>query len=174
LRRLEKVQPAFVPTCDELFLAHAIDEYRHQATQAYVFAVGTARAARPWDRFSLQRVEPSDVALVREESGEFFAPIERYVAAGGNFLTGRDGEVAGFGLLDQSAPYGDVASIGMYTIERFRRTGVGTATIALLIAECRRHGLRPVAGWGYYNHASRRTLERAGMFAPTRLLKIDS
>jgi hypothetical protein len=51
--------------------------------------------------------------------------------------------------------------------------GVGTATIALLIAECRRLGLRPVAGCWYYNLASKRTLERAGMFAPTRLLKID-
>jgi RimJ/RimL family protein N-acetyltransferase len=173
LRRLERVQSAFVPTCDEFFLAHAIDEYRQLAKQAYFFTVSSARELPTANRFSLHRAEPSDVALVREESGEFFAPIERYVAAGEFFLTVRNGEVVGFGLLHRSALYGDVASIGMYTIERFRRTGVGSATVALLMAECYRRGLRPVAGCWYYNHASKRTLERTGMFAPTRLLKID-
>jgi RimJ/RimL family protein N-acetyltransferase len=61
----------------------------------------------------------------------------------------------------------------MYTIERFRQTGVGTATIAMLIAECRRRSLRPVVGCWYYNQRSRRTLQRAGMYSPTRLLKVD-
>jgi hypothetical protein len=46
-------------------------------------------------------------------------------------------------------------------------------TIAMLIEECRRRSLRPVAGCWYYNHRSRRTLQRAGMYSPTRLLKID-
>jgi GNAT superfamily N-acetyltransferase len=67
----------------------------------------------------------------------------------------------------------DVASIGMYTIEPFRGTGVGTATIRLLIVECRRRGLRAAAGCWYYNHLSKRTLECAGMVTQTRLLKIE-
>ena len=54
-----------------------------------------------------------------------------------------------------------------------RGQGVGTETITLLRAECRRRALRPVAGCWYYNHASRRTLERAGMYSPTRLLRIS-
>jgi RimJ/RimL family protein N-acetyltransferase len=69
--------------------------------------------------------------------------------------------------------YDDVASIGMYTMEPFRQSGVGTATIVTLMDECRRRSLRPVAGCWYYNHRSKQTLERAGMFSPTRLLKID-
>ena len=93
--------------------------------------------------------------------------------AGELFLTLRRDESVGFGLLERSALYEDVTSVGMYTIERCRRSGVGTATIALLIAECRRRGLRPVAGCWYYNHASKRTLERAGMYSSTRLLKVE-
>ena len=69
--------------------------------------------------------------------------------------------------------YPDVASIGMYTIEPYRNSGVGTATIALLVEECARRGLRAVAGCWYYNHASKRTLERAGMVTQTRLLRIE-
>ena len=69
--------------------------------------------------------------------------------------------MTGFGLLMPSKLCPDVASIGMYTLERFRRKGVGTATIALLIAECAGRGLRAVAGCWYYTHLSKRTLERA-------------
>ena len=58
----------------------------------------------------------------------------------------------------------------MFTIEPFRNTGVGTTTIALLMAECSRRGLRPVAGCWYYNHGSKRTLERAAV-TQTRLLR---
>src|SRR5918993_1193489 len=38
LRRMEQVRSAFVPTCDEFFLAHAIDDCRQLAKQAYFFA----------------------------------------------------------------------------------------------------------------------------------------
>ena len=48
---MEQVQSAFVPTCDEFFLAHALDDYRQLAKQAYFFAApagnGEAVAANP-------------------------------------------------------------------------------------------------------------------------------
>ena len=91
---------------------------------------------------------------MRQESGDFFEHLERHIAAGELFVTLRDEEPVGFGILVKSMLYEDVASIGMYTIERLRRVGVGTATIAMLIAECRRRSLRPVAGCWYYNHRS--------------------
>lgn len=185
LRRLEQVQSAFVPTCDEFFLAHALDDYRQIARQAYFFTTGPpplslTRPRRPGHPLGgepgNERLRPAttaDVEIIQRYSGDFFAPIEDAIAAGKLFVVRRGDEPVGFGLMEKSALYDDVASVGMYTIERYRRDGVGTATISLLIAECRRRGLRPVAGCWYYNHASKRTLERAGMHAPTRLLKID-
>lgn len=174
LRRMEQVRSAFVPTCDELFLAHALDEYRQLAKQAYFFAtapdVGAAVATAP---YSMRPAAMDDVDFVRQESGDFFEHLERHIAAGELFATLRDEEPVGFGILVKSVLYEDVASIGMYTIERVRLAGVGTATIAMLIAECRRRSLRPVAGCWYYNHRSRRTLQRAGMYSSTRLLKVE-
>jgi len=174
LRRMEQVRSAFVPTCDEFFLAHALDDYRQLAKQAYFFAapsdVGEAAAS---DRYSMRPAAIVDANFVRQESGDFFEHLERHIAAGELFVTLRDEEPVGFGILVKSMLYEDVASIGMYTIERLRRVGVGTATIAMLIAECRRRSLRPVAGCWYYNHRSRQTLQRAGMYSPTRLLKVD-
>jgi RimJ/RimL family protein N-acetyltransferase len=174
LRRMEQVRSASVPTCDEFFLAHALDDYRQLAKQAYFFATPPgAGGFGATDRFSLRPAVMDDAGFVRQESGDFFEDLERKISSGQLFVTLRGEEPVGFGILEQSALYEDVASIGMYTIERFRQTGVGTATIAMLIAECRRRSLRPVAGCWYYNHRSRRTLQRAGMYSATRLLKVD-
>ena len=172
LRRLAQVQRALVPTCDQFYLAHAIDDYRQLAKQAYFFAAGAAPVAvsKEW---ALHPATMDDVAFIRQESGDFFEPVEGYLGAEELFVTLREGEPVGFGLTDISALYPDVASIGMYTIERFRLQGVGAATLSLLREECQRHGRRAVAGCWYYNHLSKRTLERAGMYAPTRLLKVE-
>ena len=174
LRRMEQVRSAFVPTCDEYFLAHALDDYRRLAKQAYFFAtpLGVAEGEAT-NRSSMRPAVLEDADFVRQESGDFFEHLERNIAAGELFVTLQDEEPVGFGILIESTLYEDVASIGMYTIERFRQTGVGTATIAKLVEECRRRSLRPVAGCWYYNHRSRRTLQRAGMYSPTRLLKFD-
>jgi RimJ/RimL family protein N-acetyltransferase len=174
LRQCESVSAAFVPTCDEFFLAHALDDYRQLHKQAYFFAFGGA----PLDptvigRYGLRQAGPEDAGFIQQYSGGFFRNLEQQLEAGELFLTGRDGSSVGFGVLVKSRLYPDVASIGMYTIEPYRNSGAGTATIALLIDECARRGLRPVAGCWYYNHASKRTLERAGMVTQTRLLKIE-
>jgi GNAT superfamily N-acetyltransferase len=174
LRQMEQVRSAFVPTCDEFYLAHALDEYRRLAKQAYFFATPPgAGEFGAMDQFSLRPALMDDSDFVRHESGDFFEDLERHISSGELFVTLRGEEPVGFGVLVRSTLYEDVASIGMYTIERFRQAGIGTATIAMLIEECRRRSLRPVAGCWYYNHRSRRTLQRAGMYSPTRLFKVD-
>jgi GNAT superfamily N-acetyltransferase len=174
LRRCESVGAAFVPTCDEFFLAHALDDYRQLQKQAYFFAVGGAPLdATLIEGSALRPAGPEDAGFIREHSGGFFKNLESQIEAGEVFLTDRGGASVGFGIMVKSRFYPDVVSIGMYTMEPHRNAGVGTATIALLIDECARRGLRPVAGCWYYNHASKRTLERAGMVTQTRLLKIE-
>lgn len=174
LRRLENVRSAFVPTSDEFYLSHAIDDYRQLAKQAYFFETGpTASEVEVARGCSLQPATSADVDSIRERSGDFFGDVGQHVEAGELFLTNRNAVCVGFGILVQSRFRPGVASIGMFTIEQFRCQGVGTATIALLIEECSRQHLRPVAGCWYYNHLSKRTLERAGMVSPTRLLRME-
>jgi GNAT superfamily N-acetyltransferase len=174
LRKMETVREAFVPTCDEFFLSHALDDYRQLSKQAYFFtARGEAVSPDVSAGYALRPAEPRDSERIREFSGDFLEDVARHVQAGEVFLTHRNEDLVGLGLIVPSKLYRDVASIGMFTIEAFRGAGVGTATIALLIAECRRHGIRPVAGCWYYNHLSKKTLERAGMVTRTRLLRIE-
>lgn len=174
VRRLEYVRSAFVPTFDEVFLSHAVDDYRHLAMQAYFFAVPDdfSPSVVP-NEMSLRQATAGDIPVIREESGDLSDDVEQRTARGDLFVTMRGGEAAGFGILERSALYDDVASIGMFTRPHHRREGIGTATIALLIDTCRQQGCRPLAGCWYDNHRSKRTLERAGMVTATRLLKID-
>jgi RimJ/RimL family protein N-acetyltransferase len=174
LRQMEQARSALVPTCDEFFLAHALDDYRQLAKQAYFFTMpAVVSEAVVTGPYSMRPAAVDDTDFVRQQSGDFFEHLDRHIAAGELFMTLRDEEPVGFGILVESTLYEDVASIGMYTIERFRQAGIGTATIAMLVEECHRRSLRPVAGCWYYNHRSRRTLQRAGMYSSTRLLKVD-
>ena len=173
IKKLDEVQAAYVPTCDEFFLAHALDDYRHLAKQAYFFASGPSALEEEPSRLALRRAEVRDIPAIQDGSGEFFRDIGKYVRKQELFLTLRDDTCVGFGIMAKSELLENVASIGMYVTERFRRQGIGTAILRLLKTECGRQGLQPVAGCWYYNHLSKKTLEAAGMFTQTRLLKID-
>jgi len=82
-------------------------------------------------------------------------------------------ECVGFGIIDQGRLVREVGSCGMFTVEAQRKQGIGPAIITHLIRRCAELGLRPIAGCWYYNHRSKKTLEKAGMFTQTRLLKIS-
>jgi hypothetical protein len=174
LRKLENVGAAFVPTCDEFYLSHAIDDYRQLTKQAYFFqALPIVSKAAEAEECSLKPATAADEDVIRERSGELFGDVGERIERGELFLTYQAGACVGFGVVARSQFQRDVASIGMFTLETFRCIGIGAATIMLLIEECSRRGMRAVAGCWYYNHASKRTLERAGMITKTRLLRVD-
>jgi GNAT superfamily N-acetyltransferase len=174
LRKLENVNAAFVPTCDEFYLSHAIDDYRQLHKQAYFFEVPpSGSVAAGAGAYSLRVATTADEDAIREQSGDLFGDVPKRIECGELFVTDRAGVSVGFGILAKSPLQRSVASVGMFTLEHSRGAGVGTATIALLIGECSRRGIRAVAGCWYYNHPSKRTLERAGMTTKTRLLKVE-
>lgn len=166
------VRAAFVPTSDEFFLAHAVDEYRTLTKQAYFFS-SRPEAPSPATNCTLRVAVPGDEEMIRGESGDFFDNLHRDLESGHLFINEREGEAAGFGIIEPSVLYPNVASVGMYTIERWRTRGVGTTTIAGLVEICREKPIEPIAGCWYGNSASKRTLERAGMAATSRLLRIE-
>jgi RimJ/RimL family protein N-acetyltransferase len=173
LRRREQVTSAYVPTCDEVFLAHALDDYRKLTLQARLFKHDRARMPMMApDNLTLRPARHNDAGLLREASSHFDR-IDQRIEAGELFVLERDGEPAGLGIREMSRLVPGRASIGMFTREEQRQRGVGSAVVALLIQRCREQGIEPVSGCWYYNHRSRRALERAGMTSTTRLLKFE-
>ncbi|HEV2073391.1 MAG TPA: GNAT family N-acetyltransferase [Thermomicrobiales bacterium] len=173
LRRREQVTSTYIPTCDEFFLVHALDDYRKLTPQARLFRHDHARMPMMVpDNLTLRPASHSDAELLGEASS-FFDRIDQRIEAGELFVLERDGERAGFGIREMSRLVPGRASIGMFTREEQRQQGVGSAIVALLIQRCREEGVEPVSGCWYYNHRSRRALERAGMNSTTRLLKFE-
>lgn len=178
VRKLEEVRAAFVPTSDEFFLAHALDEYRQVEKQAYFFQHDVQRPPyQPPVPLSHRPATVDDLSLIQHHTGDFFDKLAERIAEGQIYLTQRKdtpgNECAGFGIIDKGRLCLDVGSCGMFTVEAQRRQGIGAAIIAYLIDRCAELGLRPIAGCWYYNHRSKKTLEKAGMFTQTRLLKIS-
>ena len=114
---------------------------------------------------------PADEALIRQHSDDFFEPLAPALARGDLFLGYQTDELVAIGVAERSQLAPDHASIGMFVLADRRRQGHGTATIQALIAHCRATGLTPIAGCYYYNHNSKKTLEKAGMYSKTRLFK---
>ncbi|MFN8443527.1 MAG: GNAT family N-acetyltransferase [Caldilineaceae bacterium] len=178
VRKLEMVRSAFVPTCDEFFLAHALDDYRQLDKQAYFFQHSEQR--EPYQSpLALRHRQASrkDIPTIQQLSGDFFDKLAERIDDGQIYISEREwpasGEIVGFGILDKGRLCLGVASCGMFVVESARRQGVGAAIIATLMGRCAELGLRPVAGCWYYNHNSKKTLEEAGMFTQTRLLRIS-
>ncbi|MBE2236838.1 MAG: GNAT family N-acetyltransferase [Caldilineaceae bacterium] len=174
VRKLEQVREAFVPTCDEFFLAHALDDFRTLEKQAYFFQAQPNRQRRAAPAGVTQRrADPDDIEQMTTLIGDFFDRAAWRVAEGQLYVALREGAPAGYGVIERSTLYPAAASVGMITVEPLRGQGIGTAIIRALLDECARQQLTPIAGCWCYNHLSKKTLEKAGMYSQTRLLKIS-
>ncbi|CAN5497432.1 hypothetical protein BH10CHL1_BH10CHL1_27540 [soil metagenome] len=173
IKRLESVQAAFVPTADEFFLAHALDEYKQIEKQAYFFQMPKALIDLPLAAGVDGRLaQLEDSAFIKANTGDFFGDLAGEVQRGEIYLIDQGQFCVGFGVLVKSKLFPNWASIGMYTIEKFRNQGIGRQIIHYLLNKCHQQGLTAIAGCWYYNHLSKKTLESAGMYTQTRLLKI--
>lgn len=167
---------AFVPTCDEFFLSHALDACAAIHKQAYFFSAlpGGDRDGQYAVDIQFRSAVPADLSEIIALSADFLEPAEKMVGAGTVRLGYRGTELIAIGVIEPSRLFDRQASIGMFTRDDLRGHGIGRHTIRFLIGECRAAGVAPVAGCWYYNHASKRTLEAAGMVSSTQLLRIES
>lgn len=63
--------------------------------------------------------------------------------------------------------------IGMIVKKDYRNKGIGTYIITKLREVCCQENLIPVCGCWYYNHASKRTLEKAGFISNHRIITFN-
>lgn len=173
IKQLESVCNAFIPTCDEFFLSLALDEFKMIDKQANFFKESPDLSySQNLASFSCRLASDDDYEMIKEKSGKFFDNIQNHLDLKELWISYDNNSCVGFGLIIPSKILKNAASIGMFTIPDKRCKGYGTETIKFLVSECRRRKIRAVAGCGYTNHNSKKTLESAGMLCHTRLLKI--
>jgi GNAT superfamily N-acetyltransferase len=167
------IKSAYVPTCDEFFLSHALDAYAELKKQAYFFAEGDAKLEPLAPELSYRLAALSDAAAMRAISGDFLDKHEARIQNGELYVGLLNDELIAIGVIERSTLLKQHASIGMFTHQAHRQQGIGAQTIRYMRSVCHAEGLAPIAGCWYYNHASKKTLEAAGMVTQTRLLRIE-
>ena len=168
------IKNAFVPTCDEVFLSHALDLKKEVHLQAYFFKE-TDRKVKPasFPKNMLRLAGPSDLEMVKSLSDGFFADVNEVTDDKKIYILGDDQEVYGFGVIVENKIHKNHLAIGMFTVEKHRQKGVGRSIILHLKALSHDLGYKSLPGCWYYNDNSKATLESCGFVTRTRLLRIE-
>jgi RimJ/RimL family protein N-acetyltransferase len=175
IKRMNFLQNAFVPTCDEFFMAHALDEYRSIERQAYFFQdiQNPINEEEGDSELTLRLATVEDKEDILKYSGDFFDVAEKSIAKEQIYIAVKGDKIVGFGNVEKGRVLKNYISIGMFTVEEYRQKGIGTSILLALKDMVYREGKIPIAGCWYYNHQSKKTLEKAGMYSATRLLKVQ-
>ena len=157
-KKYESVKEALIPTGDEFFISHAIDNYTKIEKQAY-FSVYTDKNPSKILNIGLQL---ADIEKDREtlslcydflkdeiENVKKAMDEEIYIAKDGN-------KVIGFGVIEYQKIVEIYASIGMIVREEYRQNGYGANILNGLKNIVKAKGKIPISGCWYYNHNSKR------------------
>jgi len=173
-KRTDHVLSALISTGDELFLSHAIERAKRVETQAYFFKAPEKGFDMTTCRkdLTLRLATVHDEELILEKSGDFFDDVPKQLKNKELYVGTSNGQVVSFGIIEESKMYNNVGSTGMFVVPEHRSSGIGRSTILKLIDICGEKNITPIAGCGYYNHNSKKTLESAGYYTQTRLMNI--
>ena len=173
VKKYESIKEALIPTGDEFFISHAIDNYSRIEKQAY-FSIYTNKNPQIILDIELQLadIEKDKETLslcydfLKEEIENIKNTIDEeiYIIKHGN-------KIIGFGVIEYQKIVDIYASIGMIVREEFRQNGYGANILNGLKNIVKNKGIIPISGCWYYNHNSKKTMESAGSYSKTRLLR---
>jgi GNAT superfamily N-acetyltransferase len=178
VKKYEQVTSAMLPTGDEFFMSHCFDNFARIEKQAY-FSIYTDKCI-PEERKKALTLTLADVdkdAEILILSGDFLDEIIEEISEGSThievYIAKHDENIIGFGVVDYGRLFrdSDIASIGMYVREEFRRQGFAANILEHLKHVCISKGFRVFSGCWYYNHNSKKSMESAGAYIKTRLIK---
>ena len=174
VKRYEQVTNAMVATGDEFFLSHCFDSFSRIEKQAY-FAIFTERDM-PEEKQKDIRMRLMDIDS--DEPGmfeDFLDGIIDEMRKGADYTevytAEHEGDVVGCGVIDYGRIIKDAASIGMYVRPEYRRRGIAANILRQMKSVANSKGCRAFAGCWYYNHNSKKSMESAGAYIKTRLMK---
>ena len=171
IKRDFAIRAAFVPTCDEFFLSHAVEDYATLEKQACFFVEASKAMPAVNAAVAYRLAQPADAEAIVQMCGDFLDQYPERIARNELHAGHVGDELVALGVIERSAMFPGQASTGMFTRESRRQQAIGKSTIVHMRRVCHEEGLRPLAGCWYYNDLSRKTLEAAGMTTPTRLLR---
>lgn len=176
VKKYEEVTNAIVLTCDELFLSHCLDSFARIEKEQFN-AIFTDKDMPNKRTISLRQADfrnNDDREKIRL-TGDFFSGSiiahdeGRYHM---DIYIGEDsGEYVGCGCIDRSRVVDDMASIGMFVLESKRERGYGSSILHGMRDIVSEMGYKVYASCWHSNHNSKKSMESAGAYTKTRLVR---
>jgi len=170
VRMLDHVENAFVSTGDEFFLSHCMDNFMKVEKQAYFFQLRDYENIHE-SKVKVEKAGKGSKELVEKYHGGFFGNPDKDIEKELIYIARLDDEIIGFGAREDGVICKKNSSIGMYVRPEFRQKGLGTNILKAMQHLVHEEGYTPIAGCWYYNHNSKKTLQKSGFYSKTRLLK---
>lgn len=177
IMHFEQVTSAMVPSGDEWLLSHCIDHHVRIEKQAY-FAhyQNTSLPEHKHKTLTLMPIMPDDDFSLLDLAPDFFDEetrdnLKSHQDFFNVFSVEHNGEWVGFGVVEYGRVVKSIASIGMFVREDKRQMGYAANILQHLKSKVTSEGFVARSGCWYYNHNSKKSMESAGGYATSRLLK---
>ena len=176
VKKYENVTSAMVATGDEFFMSHCLDNFIRIEKQAY-FSIYTDKEilSERKKEIMLKLADIDKDIDILKISGDFLEGVIKEIKDGAVhieiYIAEDDGDVIGFGIIDYGRIIRDITSTGMYVCEQYRTQGYGANILRKLAQISQDKGYRALSGCWYYNHNSKKTMESAGAYIKTRLIR---
>jgi GNAT superfamily N-acetyltransferase len=175
-KKYENVTGAMVATGDEFLMSHCLDDFVRIEKQAYFSAYTEKEISAEFQKEITLRLADIDRDLdILKLGGDFFGDIIKQVKNGALhieiYIAEAAKETIGFGIIDYGRIIKDITSIGMYVCEQHRQQGYAANILQHLKRISLNKGCRVFSGCWYYNHSSKKAMERAGAYSKTRLIR---
>jgi len=173
IKKFESIKEALIPTSDEFLISHAIDNYFKLEKQAY-FSIYTDKNP---DKIIPVELKLADIEKDKETLNLCHDFLKSEIENINNsideeiYIAKHENNVIGFGIVEYQKIVNIYASIGMIVREEYRQKGYGANILNGLKNIVKSRGKIPVSGCWYYNHNSKKTMESAGAYSKTRLLR---
>ncbi|MCL2592795.1 MAG: GNAT family N-acetyltransferase [Defluviitaleaceae bacterium] len=177
VKKYEQVKNAMVPTGDEFFLSHCIDNFARLEKEAYFSIYTEKQVQKELKKELILKLADIDKDLeILKLSGDFFDDSIEIIKNNGEhyhhvYIAYHESVLIGFGVIEYGRIVKDIASIGMYVLEEYRQKGFAGNILEHLKNIALEKNCRVFSGCWYYNHNSKKSMESAGAYSKTRLVK---
>jgi len=173
----QAIKKVLCKSYDTQLLYAAFSSEAKVKTQAYLFRrVVDVPHAFTGDVVVFRAGSQVDIDSVMSINDNFFENVDEvvsYLECDGLFVIEIGAEIVGCGIGKIVVPGRDDVDIGMLVAQKHRNKGLGQYVVGCLKDHYLQLGLRPICGCAASNHASKRTLEKAGFVSEHRLLSIS-
>lgn len=167
-------------TYDHLLMSLCLDFHKEAACDAYLFRDSNEvkYSLDTFENIKIRLATKEDFNSLSEinrftEGVDFFYNLDEEIQKEEIFIFHLDDELLGAGTCKKICNSLDYYDIGMIVSEKYRRKGIGTYIIVKLKDYCYNNNRIPVCDCYYYNHSSKKTLEKAGFTSKHRIIRFE-